>query len=77
MKTEIEFEKVAEAGWKWFSRAQQQARISADLLEALQDTIRYLVTPAGLPDVGKGRTAQQQISYDKARKAIARAEGKY
>jgi hypothetical protein len=57
---------------------QANARLIAaapDLLEALRDTLRDLVTVAGLPDKGKGRTAAQQAALDKARDAIRKATG--
>lgn len=43
------------------------------LLDALRTTLRYLVTPTGLPDKGKGRTAQQQATLGAAVAAIALA----
>lgn len=44
-----------------------------ELAEALMDVIRVLVTPAGFPDKGKGRTKEQQDVYDKARQALRAA----
>lgn len=50
--------------------------VNEKLREALQDTMRYLVTPQGFPDKGK-RTVEQQAAFDKARAALALAgEGK-
>jgi hypothetical protein len=46
-----------------------------DLLAALRETLRVLVTPMGLPEVGKGRTEEQQVAFDAARAAIAKALG--
>ena len=48
--------------------------VNADLVEALEETLRYLVTPKGLPDVGKGRTLQQQATYDNAKQAITNTQ---
>lgn len=45
------------------------------LLAALQGLLRYCVTPAGMPDKGKGRTDEQQAAYDAARAVIAAATG--
>lgn len=45
------------------------------LLSALESVLRHLVTPAGFPDKGKGRTEQQQAIFDQARSIIARAKG--
>lgn len=44
------------------------------LLEALKETLRVLVTPAGLPDKDKGRTGEQQIALNNAQDAIEFAE---
>lgn len=41
------------------------------LLEALRVCLRVLVTPAGLPDNGKGRTDEQQAALDQAYAALA------
>lgn len=57
---------------------QANARLMAaapELLAALEDTLRVLVTPAGLPDKGKGRTQEQQAAFDAAMRAIAKAKG--
>ena len=40
------------------------------LLDALQKTIRVLVTPTGFPDKGKSRTDEQQRVFDTARAII-------
>jgi hypothetical protein len=45
------------------------------LLEALQETLRVLVTPQGFPDKNKGRTQEQQDAFDQSRQAIAQATG--
>ena len=53
---------------------QQRLReINADLLAALQDVLRHCVTARGMPDVGKGRTPEQQAAYSAARAALAKA----
>jgi hypothetical protein len=66
----------------WVGRSYEEnvanAKLAAsapDLLEALQTVLRHCVTPAGMPDKGKGRTPEQQAAYDAARAAIARATG--
>ena len=41
------------------------------LLEALREALRVLVTPRGFPDKDKGRTDEQQRAFDAARAAIA------
>lgn len=46
-----------------------------ELLEALRETLRELVTPKGLPDAGKGRTREQQAALTTAYAAIAKATG--
>jgi hypothetical protein len=46
-----------------------------DLLAALESVLRFCVTPSGFPDKGKGRTECQQIAFDLARTAIAKATG--
>lgn len=54
------------------------ARILAaapELLAALQDALRVLVTPSGFPDKGNGRTDEQQAAYDAAQAAIRKATG--
>ena len=45
------------------------------LLDALENVLRYCVTPKGLPDKDEGRTAEQQYAMDKARAVIAKAKG--
>ncbi len=44
-----------------------------DLLAALEDVLRYCVTPKGFPDA-KHRTIEQQAAYDNARAAINKAK---
>ena len=44
------------------------------LLTALQDALRILVTPSGVPDKGKGRTLEQQTALDNARAVLADVE---
>lgn len=39
----------------------------AKLEEALENVMRYCVTPNGFPDAGKGRTQEQQAAFDQAR----------
>jgi len=56
-------------------RVQEDPGIAVDLLAALNGALKELVTPKGLPDVGKGRTTAQQAALDNARAAIAKAEG--
>lgn len=46
-----------------------------ELLEALRETLRELVTPKGLPDAGKGRTREQQAALTTAYAAISKATG--
>lgn len=54
----------------------QHLRIErGELLEAVQSLLHYCVTPEGFPDKGHGRTPGQQIAYDFARHAIAKATG--
>jgi hypothetical protein len=56
----------------------REARLVAaapDLLAALESVLRFCVTPSGFPDKGKGRTECQQIAFDLARTAIAKATG--
>lgn len=43
-----------------------------DLLAALKEALRTLVTPQGFPDA-KHRTQEQQAAYDQARAAITNA----
>ncbi len=43
-----------------------------DLIEAMENLLRYCVTTKGLPDAGKGRTEDQQSALDAARAAIAK-----
>ncbi len=43
-----------------------------ELLEALRETLRVLVTPKGFPDA-KHRTPEQQAAYTQARQVIAKA----
>ena len=45
------------------------------LVEALRDVLRCCVTVNGMPDKDKGCTEQQQNAMDKARVALAKAEG--
>ena len=47
-----------------------RANAFPSLVQALGDTLRVLVTPSGLPDVGKGRTQEQQAAYDQARNLL-------
>ena len=47
-----------------------------DLIEAMENLLRYCVTTKGLPDAGKGRTEDQQSALDAARAAIAKTEQK-
>ena len=51
------------------TRLRKAANAHDGLVAALDDTLRYLVTPAGFPDAGK-RTAEQQRAYDNALAAI-------
>jgi len=46
-----------------------------DLLAAVEGLLRHCVTPAGMPDKGKGRTKEQQEAYDAALAAIAKVKG--
>lgn len=48
---------------------------NAELLAALRGVMQHCVTGKGMPDKGKGRTEEQQIAYNAARAAIAKAEG--
>ena len=41
------------------------------LLSALENVLRYLVTPNGFSDKGKGRTDIQQSVFDEARAVLA------
>lgn len=43
-----------------------------ELREALFDTLRYLVTPTGFKEKGKGRTEQQQAAFDRARTILSK-----
>ena len=47
-----------------------------DLIEAMENLLRYCVTTKGLPDAGKGRTEDQQSALDAARAAIVKTEQK-
>ena len=69
---------VATVNSKLFTRecTAANARIltaAPDLLSALEEALRVLVTAGGFPDKGKGRTDEQQAAYDAARKAIRKA----
>lgn len=47
------------------------ANHNAELTDILRDVLRYLVTPAGLPDKGN-RTTEQQLTLDKALGVISK-----
>lgn len=68
-----------DSAWTWSKqRAMANARLIAaapELLVALQETLRVLVTPSGFPDNTKGRTDAQQAAYTAARVALAHATG--
>jgi hypothetical protein len=69
---------VCELGSEKHPEHQANARLIAaapDLLAALRDVLRYCVTSSGLPDLGKGRTPEQQAAMNQARAAIEKAEG--
>jgi hypothetical protein len=55
------------------SRVGDLAEAAPDLLAALQAVLQHCVTPKGLPDLGKGRTTEQQEAMCAARAAIAKA----
>lgn len=48
--------------------------IRVELLAALRGLMQHCVTTTGMPDVGKGRTPEQQAAFDAARKAIVNAK---
>ena len=65
-------------GVSGYGESEADARLIAaapELLAALRGALRELVTPKGLPEVGKGRTTAQQAALDDARAAIAKAGG--
>jgi hypothetical protein len=47
-----------------------------EMREALEDILRYCVTPTGCPDRDKGRTDEQQKALDRARAALGEGGGK-
>jgi hypothetical protein len=68
--------RVCNGTWATLDEAKAEVSASApDLLAALKEVLRVLVTPRGLPDRGKGRTDEQQATLDAARAAIAKATG--
>ena len=56
------------------ARIEHLEAINAELVAALGNVMQYCVTPKGVPDKDKGRTAEQQFALDKARAAIASAK---
>jgi hypothetical protein len=67
--------RAAGAGWDGAKANARLIAAATDMLAALEGVMRYCVTPSGMPDVGKGRTEEQQAALNAARAAIAKANG--